>query len=113
GTIEVLADLTAGGTRLALLSNAGPEYGSFFRRGPLADFFVACYVSGELNLLKPHPEIFQHVLDDQGVSAADVVFIDDRDRNVRGAEALGITGHLFTTPLELREFLVSLMRRIP
>jgi len=113
GTIEVLADLTAGGTRLALLSNAGPEYGSFFRRGPLADFFVACYVSGELNLLKPHPEIFQHVLDDQGVSAADAVFIDDRDRNVRGAEAVGISGHLFTTPLELREFLVSLMRRIP
>src|SRR6202012_2730011 len=29
--IEVLADLRAGGTRLALLSNAGPDYGSFLR----------------------------------------------------------------------------------
>jgi putative hydrolase of the HAD superfamily len=69
---------------------------------------VACYVSGELNLLKPHPEIYQHVLGDLGVSAADAVFIDNRESNVRGAEALGITGHVFTDPGELRGFLVSL-----
>lgn len=106
--IEVLADLQAGGTRLVLLSNAGPDYGSYFRHGPLGDFFAACYVSGELNLLKPHPEIYRHVLDDQGVSAADAVFIDNRDRNVRGAEAIGITGHVFTGVPALRSFLTSL-----
>jgi putative hydrolase of the HAD superfamily len=108
GTIEVLADLKAGGTRLALLSNAGPDYGSYFRYGPLSDFFAACYVSGELNLLKPHEEIYRHVLDDQGVSAADAVFVDNRDRNVRGAEAVGITGHVFTGAAELRAFLTWL-----
>jgi putative hydrolase of the HAD superfamily len=108
GTIEVLADLKAGGTTLALLSNAGPDYGSYFRHGPLGDFFTACYVSGELGLLKPHPEIYQHVLDDLGVSAAQAVFIDNRQANVRGAEALGITGHLFTTVTALRAFLTSL-----
>jgi len=107
-TIEVLADLKAGGTKLALLSNAGPDYGSYFRHGPLGDFFAACYVSGELNLLKPNPEIYQHVLDDQGVTAADAVFIDNRERNVRGAEAIGITSHVFTGAPELREFLTSL-----
>jgi putative hydrolase of the HAD superfamily len=47
-------------------------------------------------MLKPHPEIYQHVLDDLGISAAEAVFIDNREPNVRGAEALGITGHLFT-----------------
>jgi putative hydrolase of the HAD superfamily len=113
GTIEVLSDLKAGETRLVLLSNASAEFGSFFRRGPLTDFFAAFYVSGELNLLKPYPEIFQYVLDDQGFGAADAVFIDNRDNNVRGAEAIGITSHLFTSPLELREYLVSLMRRVP
>jgi putative hydrolase of the HAD superfamily len=108
GTIEVLADLKAGGTKLALLSNAGPDYGSYFRHGPLGDFFAACYVSGELGLLKPHPEIYQHVLDDMGISAAEAVFIDNRQANVRGAEALGITGHLFTDARALRAFLASL-----
>ena len=108
GTVEVLDDLKAGGTRLALLSNAGPDYGSYFRHGPLGDFFAACYVSGELNLLKPHQEIYRHVLDDQGVSAADAVFIDNKESNVRGGEALGMTGHLFTGAPGLRDFLTSL-----
>ena len=108
GIIEMLADLKAGGTRLALLSNAGPDYGSYFRAGPLGDFFAACYVSGELGLLKPQPEIYRHALDDLGVSAAEAVFIDNREANVRGAEALGITGHLFTDVTGLRAFLTSL-----
>ena len=110
GTIEVLADLAAGGTRLALLSNAGPDFGSYFRRGPLGDFFAACYVSGELNLLKPHPEIYQHALADLGISAAEAVFIDNSEPNVRSAEALGITAHLFTDATALRAFLASLRR---
>ncbi|MGH3256922.1 MAG: HAD family hydrolase [Streptosporangiaceae bacterium] len=108
GTIEVLAELKAGRTRLALLSNAGPDYGSYLRRGPLGDFFAACYVSGELGLIKPQPEIYRHVLDDLGVSAAEAVFVDDREVNVRGAQALGITGHLFTGVTALRAFLKSL-----
>jgi putative hydrolase of the HAD superfamily len=108
GTIEVLADLKAGGTRLALLSNAGPDFGSYLRHGPLGDFFAACYVSGELKLLKPHLEIYQHVLDDLGISAAGAVFIDNVEANVRGAEALGITCHLFTGVTALRAFLASL-----
>jgi len=107
-TIEVLADLKAGGTRLALLSNAGPDYGSYFRHGPLGDFFQACYVSGELNLLKPHPEIYRYILRDLGISAAEAVFVDNREANVRGAEAVGITGHVFTSVPVLRAFLTSL-----
>jgi putative hydrolase of the HAD superfamily len=108
GTIEVLADLKAGGTTLALLSNAGPDFGSYLRHGPLADFFTACYVSGELGLLKPHPEIYQHVLNDLGIGAAEAAFTDNREANVRGAQALGITSHLFTDATALRAFLASL-----
>jgi len=110
-TIEIIADLKTGGTRLALLSNAGADFGSYFRHGPLGDYFAACYVSGELNMLKPHPEIYQHVLGDLGVSAADAVFIDNRESNVRGAEAVGITGHVFTDPGKLRAFLTSLAEK--
>src|SRR5262249_51860859 len=76
--------------------------------GPLADFFTACYVSGELGLLKPHAEIYRHVLGDLGITPAEAVFIDNRASNVAGAEALGITGHVFTDAGRLREFLTSL-----
>ena len=68
-TVDVLTDLRAGGTPLALLSNAGPDYASYFRHGPLGDFFSACYVSGELGLLKPHADIYRHVLGDLGTHA--------------------------------------------
>ena len=106
--IEVLADLRAGATRLALLSNAGPDYGSYFRHGPLADFFEACFVSGELGLLKPSPEIYHHVLDRLSLTPAEAVFTDNRAANVAGAEAIGITGHVFTTAPALRSFLTGL-----
>jgi len=107
-TVDVLADLRAGGTPLALLSNAGPDYASYFRHGPLGDFFSATYVSGELGLLKPHAEIYRHVLGDLGITPAEAVFIDNREPNVAGAEALGITGHVFTDAGKLRAFLESL-----
>jgi putative hydrolase of the HAD superfamily len=112
-TIEAIADLRAGGTPLALLSNAGADFASFFRHGPLGDFFSACYVSGELGLLKPHAEIYRHVLDDLGITPAEAVFIDNRAANVAGAEALGITGHVFTDAGTLREFLASLAAPVP
>ena len=38
-TLQVLLDLKAGGTRLALLSNAGRDFGSYFRHGTLGDLF--------------------------------------------------------------------------
>jgi putative hydrolase of the HAD superfamily len=107
-TVDVLADLHAGGTRLALLSNAGADFASFLRHGPLGDLFSACYVSGELGLLKPHEEIYRHVLDDLGSTPAEAIFIDNRASNVAGAEALGITGHVFTDASRLRTFLESL-----
>jgi len=108
GTVEVLADLRAGRTPLALLSNAGPDYGSYFRHGPLGDFFGTCYVSGELRLIKPDPAIYRHVLADLKITPAEAVFIDNREKNVAAAEALGITGHVFTTPERLRDFLAAL-----
>jgi putative hydrolase of the HAD superfamily len=38
------------------------------------------------------------------------VFTDNREANVRGAEALGITSHVFTDVTALRAFLTSLSR---
>jgi putative hydrolase of the HAD superfamily len=107
-TIEVISDLRAGGTRLALLSNAGRDFGSYFRHGPLGDFFEACYVSGELGLLKPSPEIYHQVLADLRITPAEAIFIDNREPNVTGAQAVGITGHVFTDADALRTFLTSL-----
>lgn len=108
GTLDVLADLAAGGTRLALLSNAGRDFGSFFRNGSLGDLFEAVFVSGELGVIKPSPAIFETVMRELGITPAQTVFVDNKEVNVRGAEALGITGHVFEGAAGLRAFLTSL-----
>ena len=44
-----------------------------------------------------------------GIIPAEAVFIDNRADNVRGAQELGITGHVFTDAGTLRAFLESLL----
>ncbi|AGW42183.1 hypothetical protein O159_22110 [Leifsonia xyli subsp. cynodontis DSM 46306] len=107
-TLQVLLDLKEGGTRLALLSNAGPDFGSYFRHGTLGDLFEKVFVSGELGTVKPSADIFEHVLAELGVTAAEAVFIDNKEENVRGAETVGIAGHVYTSAADLRAYLTAL-----
>lgn len=107
--VQVLVDLAAGGTRLALLSNAAPDYGSAFRFSPIGALFERVFVSGELLLVKPDPAIYLHVADELGLPPDRLVFVDNRVDNVRGAESVGITGHVHTGPAALRRFLESLV----
>ncbi len=46
--------------------------------------------SSEVGVCKPEPKIFQRALEQLGVDASETLFIDDRERNVHGANALGI-----------------------
>ena len=105
--VAIIAELAAAGTRLALLSNAAEEYGSLFRFSPMARCFERVFVSGELRMLKPDAEIYEHVAAELGVTPAELVFVDNRAVNVEGAEAIGITGHVFTGAADLRAFLES------
>jgi putative hydrolase of the HAD superfamily len=108
GTVQLLAELHAGGTRVALLSNAGFDFSDPFRHSPMAAYFEAMFVSAELGLIKPDPEIYRVTARELGISLEQMVFIDNKKINVDAAVALGVTGHVFTTVAELRAFLESL-----
>ena len=105
---EIIADLHAGGTRIALLSNAGFDFATPFRYSPIARFFERMFVSAEMLKLKPEADIYQEVASELGITCAEMVFIDNRQVNVDGAVALGITGHHFVEASGLRRFLHSL-----
>lgn len=51
---------------------------------------------------KPDPRVFEKVLQRYGSAAGDTFFADDLAENVRGAQSIGITGHLFTTGAAMR-----------
>ena len=105
GVLDILLALQRGGTRMALLSNAGRDYASYFRYGMLGDFFERVFISGELGTLKPGEDIFRTLLSGLDVTADRVLFIDNKKENIEGARALGIEGHVFTTVDELRAYL--------
>lgn len=108
GSIDILHGLHAGGTRLALLSNAGFDFGDAFRSAPFGRYFEQVFVSAEVGLLKPDPEIYRHVARELGIEPTAMVFVDNKKVNVDGAESIGVTGHHFVGVEQLRAFLTTL-----
>ncbi|ROQ41362.1 putative hydrolase of the HAD superfamily [Frondihabitans sp. PhB188] len=108
GTIDIIEELRDGGTPVCVLSNAGFDFGSPLRFSPVGTLFDRVFVSAEMHDLKPSASIYRTVLDELGITPEQMVFIDNKAVNIDGAQELGITGHVFTTPPALREFLVAL-----
>jgi putative hydrolase of the HAD superfamily len=106
--VTIIDELVEGHTRVALLSNAALDYGDHFRFSPLGQYFERVFVSAEMGMLKPQPEIYRAVVAELGIDAADVVFIDNKEVNIEGARAVGLTGHVFHGAAELRTFLEEL-----
>ncbi|MCD6010360.1 MAG: HAD-superfamily hydrolase, subfamily variant 3 [Flavipsychrobacter sp.] len=52
--------------------------------------FDKVYFSHRLGLRKPMKEIFERVLDDNGLKAENTLFIDDSPQHIEGAKQLGI-----------------------
>ena len=64
-------------------------------------------MSGDEGLAKPDPALFQVVVERYGVVPEETVYVDDAQRNVDAAEALGFRAHLFTDADTLRAHLVG------
>lgn len=56
----------------------------------LTDFFDDVFLSYKMKLLKPDLRIYEKLLKDAGLNAADCLFIDDSKENCEAAERLGI-----------------------
>jgi putative hydrolase of the HAD superfamily len=107
-TVDLIAELHSGGTRVALLSNAGFDYASPFRHSPMAQYFERMFVSAEMDSVKPDPAIYLEVARELGITIDQMVFIDNKKLNTDAAESLGATVHHFVGADELREFLLSI-----
>ena len=108
GTLDLVEELHEGGTRLAILSNAGFDFSSPFRRSPMASFFERVFVSAEMDAIKPDPAIYAEVAAELGIPLQAMVFIDNKAENTAAAAALGVTAHHFTGAEGLDAFLRSL-----
>lgn len=99
--------------RVVLLSDApGTFLHRMLEKRGLADLFDALYVSSERHMVKPDPAFFRLVLTDQGVPPENAIMIDDREKNVRGAESVGMQGLLYDFD-STEAFRAALSARLP
>lgn len=94
--LDLLKELRAKGYRLILLSNTNPFMmdwalsSEFDGKGSsLNDYFDALYLSYRLGIMKPAPDFFRQVLDNENILPEETLFVDDGPRNVEAAGKLG------------------------
>ncbi len=107
--IDWLSQLHGAGIKTALLSNMPIDLMQYV----LANFrwmenFSFKTFSADVREIKPDPAIYEHTLRGLGVAAAETLFVDDREENVRAARALGIAAIQFRSIAQLRKELVAL-----
>ncbi len=103
GTPDLVRELSSAGVPQWGLTNWSHE---LYPHAPrLFDFLGlldGVVVSGTEKAAKPDPAIFQIAVGRTGLSAADLVFVDDKGHNVDAAIELGLDGIRFTGADDLR-----------
>lgn len=90
GADEMVA-ATADRATIACLSNMNPvHWERTASHWPVMARFDRLFLSQQLGMIKPDPEIFAHVLAELGTEPGAVVFLDDNEINVQAAREAGI-----------------------
>jgi len=86
------------GIKTGILSNIGDAMETGLRRrfDWIGNFTHATW-SHRHKIIKPAAAIYELAVEGLGCPAASVLFVDDREENVRGAVAAGLQGILYTT----------------
>ncbi len=99
GMVELVRELKQNDARLFILSNISKNFAENYKNVPalkeLFSHFDGLVFSGPLSIVKPSAEIFEYLLSTYNLDRKETVFIDDSEKNVKGAESVGIKGILF------------------
>ena len=109
GSVQILKELKEKGYKLYALTNWNAElFNQTVDDYPFLSWFDGRLVSGEVKLKKPDPAIYKELLRRYSINPHTSLFIDDTQKNVEAAEALGIRSILFKSPAQLRDHLNKL-----
>jgi HAD superfamily hydrolase (TIGR01509 family) len=110
GTVRLVKSLRREGYRVYVFSNTSLPHARFLRRTGWGSLFDGILTSYELRSCKPSPTAFQRALESIDAAPSQVVFIDDREENVRGAKEFGIRRALrFTSTAALKRDVAALL----
>ena len=96
--------------KTALLSNSSDDLRRrIAEQWHFEDAFDIMIISAEVGMAKPDPKIFQLALDRLGVTADEAIFVDDFQRNIDTAIAVGMHGVRFQTTQQVYDDVLSLL----
>ena len=102
GSVDILESLHKNGAPLYAITNWNQDkFKETKLNYPFLNLFRDIVVSGDEKLIKPDPAIFELCLKRNKLKANDCLFIDDSEKNVKGAEDVGMHAHHFTSPEKL------------
>ena len=95
-TIELMHSLKNKGHNLFCLSNMHAASISYLEETySFLNLFDGVIISCRINMVKPEPRIFMHLLKTYHLDPAQTLFIDDSPANIKAAENIGIKSILF------------------
>ena len=114
-TVELLEDLYKEGVALYGLTNwphqvwpphaqlAEEHHGSY----EFLELFDDIVVSGQVQMMKPNPDIYEYALDRWNLAPQEALFVDDLGENIDTALALVMQGHQFVSARALKGDLIK------
>lgn len=83
------------GKRVFLLSNISKYFADHEGEIPVLKHFERKIFSARCGKVKPNREIFEHLCKECDILPNETLFVDDSEKNIKGAQNYGIKGYLF------------------
>lgn len=81
--------------RVFLLSNISVYFAEHSHEIPILKLLNGFVFSATAGFTKPNADIFRHICEKFDLIPQNTLFIDDSEKNIKGAESFGIKGYLF------------------
>lgn len=109
GTIDLIRSIRGTDSRLFVLSNMGLASMAYLEeQHDIWDLFDGIVISSRIGKVKPEAAIYEYLLTEYQLEAAETVFIDDLNENLAAASRLGIQTIRFVDPSQCRQELAEL-----
>jgi putative hydrolase of the HAD superfamily len=91
-------------------TNSNPTHQAFWTTNyqRVVDSFHQVFVSSELGLRKPEREAFEAIAETTGINLNAMLFFDDTEENVKGAEELGMQAILVKNHFDVKQALANI-----
>lgn len=114
GIPELLSHARANGISVWCLSNDVGRWSNKLRNNlGIEEYLEGSTISGDVGVRKPDKEIYEIMIQSCGYKIEDILFVDDREKNVSAARELGIDTVLFKPEKEFTDVKNWISRRGP